>query len=86
MIKDIYKFVHDNYDNRKKWDFVHYFVYILTLGMFIVSVAVFAVAALTCIVFLFVGYPTWFVPAIVSIVAGILAVLFWSLLTWINHD
>lgn len=85
-IKDVYKFLHDNYDYRKKWDFVHYFVYVLTIGMFIVSVAVLAVAALICIGFLIAEYPTWFIPVIVAVVAGILAVLFWSLLTWINHD
>ena len=86
MIKDIYRFLYDNYDNRKKWDFVHYFVYILTFGMFIASAAVLAVAALMCVGFLIAEHPMWFIPAIVAVVAGILAVLFWSLLTWINRE
>lgn len=86
MIKDIYKYLRDNYNHREKWSFGHEFVYFLTFGSFMVSLAVLIVAAFMLVGFLIAENPTWFIPLIVAIVAGILTVLFWSLLAWINHD
>lgn len=86
MIKDIYKYLRDNYNRREKWSFGHEFVYFLTIGLFIASAAVLIVAAFSVVGFLIAESPAWFVPAVVAFISGILAVLFWSLLAWINHD
>lgn len=86
MIKDVYKYLHDNYNDREGWAFVHHFMYILTIGLFIASAAVLIIAAFSVVGFLIAESPAWFVPAIVAFIAGILAVLFWSLLAWINRD
>lgn len=85
-IKDIYKYLRDNYNRREKWSFGHEFVYFLTFGLGIASLVVLIVAAFALLGCLIEKSMEWFIPAIVAVVAGILTVLSRSLLAWINHN
>lgn len=86
MIKDIYRFLHDNYNDREKWSFIHHFVYTLTIGLFVASAALLMVMALSVFIFMVTKFQLWFIPAIAAVVFGLIAVLCWSLLDWINHE
>lgn len=86
MIKDIYKFLHDNYNYKEKWNFVHYFVYTLTFGLGISSIVVFILTAIATGVCIGSKVQAWIICAAVAAVSGILAMLCWSLLAWINRE
>ena len=83
-IKDIYKFLHDNYD-REKWGFVHHFVYTFTVGLFLASLVALMATTVSVIICAIASSPKLIILAIAAVFPGLLAVLSWSLLAWIDQ-
>ena len=86
MLIPIYQFLREHYRERSKWKFIHYLVYDATMVLAILSAVLSGVGILASFICFLIQSDLMYSMIKATIGCGVMALLTWSAMNWIEHE